>query len=627
MKKSGKERIDFIRKVLLVAIVGVFLFNTGVFFYTYGGGFTGLSINSINETVTNTYKFSPLPSKVFFVAQAGVLLVFGILVKSKKSQAAVEFLSTYGWTILAAIAGVGMLMNFGLFDSENFANNEATVNAPFYVSSWNVQADTNTVNFELRNDGAEIYIINSVSIDIQEGADSCGSSGALGEINPGASVIATINCEGLEQGNRFEGYISMDYTKPGTSLDLTSTGSISDKIIGEGDVPCIPNPNCDGVCVDGCTVLQDPDCGCANGNGCCGIDCDEITDDDCEPEGLPISDCQELQDIKDYLDGDYYLTEDVDCSETLSWNHYDGDCGDLGQFTCDDAIGCNWFSGICYISEGFEPIGIIYGDRFTGTFNGQDYKITGLYINRPGETDVGLFRFADVGVDINNVGLEGVEINGFVGVGGLVGVNAGTITKSYITGDISGAASVGGLAGSNEGIIEKSYATGTVFGGNWVGGLVGNDQGTIKNSYSTGSVSGVNELGGLVGRGWGTIENSYSTGSVSGVPEFGDFVGGLVGKLFGTIKNSYSTGTVSGVYKVGCLIGSNDGNLANSYWYDTLPGTSPDHCYSEGDDGCTEAGSVSDFYDSNYDVYDGYSPEWDFGAIWQENDESYPTLR
>jgi len=52
MKKSGKERIDFIRKVLLVAIVAVFLFNTGVFFYTYGGGFTGLSVS---DTVTNAY--------------------------------------------------------------------------------------------------------------------------------------------------------------------------------------------------------------------------------------------------------------------------------------------------------------------------------------------------------------------------------------------------------------------------------------------------------------------------------------------------------------------------------------------------------------------------------------------
>ncbi len=62
--------------------------------------------------------------------------------------------------------------------------------------------------------------------------------------------------------------------------------------------------------------------------------------------------------------GSYVLSQDIDASATSGWN--DG--------------------------RGFQPIGECY-DPFCGILDGQGHKIIGLYINRPDESYVGIFRY------------------------------------------------------------------------------------------------------------------------------------------------------------------------------------------------------------------------------------------
>ncbi|MCC5878204.1 MAG: InlB B-repeat-containing protein, partial [Candidatus Sumerlaeia bacterium] len=87
------------------------------------------------------------------------------------------------------------------------------------------------------------------------------------------------------------------------------------------------------------------------------------------------------------------------------------------------------------------------------------------------------------------------DISGESGVGGLVGMVTGSncsIVDSYATGNVAllGISGGGGLVGSNdEGLITGSYATGSVTGSD-VGGLVGIDTGTITNSYYNNDTAG-----------------------------------------------------------------------------------------------------------------------------------------
>ena len=204
---------------------------------------------------------------------------------------------------------------------------------------------------------------------------------------------------------------------------------------------------------------------------------------------------------------------------------------------------------------------------FSGIFEGNGYTIYKLIINKPDASNLGLFSSITSGAKINNIGLLDIDIQGYSGVGGLVGFNYGRITNSYAMGAVTGTGDeVGGLVGFNYGRITNSYAMGAVTGtGDEVGGLVGENNGRITNSYAMGTVTGTgDDVGGLVGFNGGSVTNSYATGAVTG----NSGVGGFVGWNFrGSVTNSYAMGAVTGNSNVGGLVGVDyfGGNITNSY--------------------------------------------------------------
>lgn len=117
------------------------------------------------------------------------------------------------------------------------------------------------------------------------------------------------------------------------------------------------------------------------------------------------------------------------------------------------------------------PIGNNLSSPFSGTFDGNNYEITGLKIgtdDTPYDDNnsirLGLFAYLGKGI-IKNLGVE-VEINsGHEGafLGGLVSYNAGgKIINCYSKGIIRGASfsngNIGGLVGFNRGKIINSYS-------------------------------------------------------------------------------------------------------------------------------------------------------------------------
>ena len=270
---------------------------------------------------------------------------------------------------------------------------------------------------------------------------------------------------------------------------------------------------------------------------------------------------------------------------------------------------------------------------------------------------------------ISNCYADGGIVNGFGGVGGLVGSVNGSITKCHSSTTVSGMENVGGLVGSNgyTGKISNCYSTGSVSGDRTVGGLVANNSfGHITNCYATAGVDGKVNVGGLVGlNGYtGKISNCYSTGSVSGdwavgglvganlsghmmncyarANVIGDvYVGGLVGFNYeGSIWSSYSTGSVIGTEKVGGLVGENTlipnqqgqyniGIIGSSFWDIE---TSKQNT-SDGGTGKTtdEMQMASTFLEAGWDLVDetenGTEDIWwidegnDYPRLWWETDD------
>ena len=233
---------------------------------------------------------------------------------------------------------------------------------------------------------------------------------------------------------------------------------------------------------------------------------------------LEIKYIEQLNVVRNDLTIDYELARHLDFAND---NHY-------SSGVVNDAYIPDTGIATTGTNAGFPPIGD-GDDQFAGTFEGNGFTISKLYINITIPDSfiyAGLFGALSSESMVQNIGVLDVYVQaegtsrGSVYAGGLVGLNAGTIRNSYATGTATATGSnvnVGGLVGfsfSSSTTITNCYATatatGTGTGGGTVrtGGLVGlNNDGIISNCYATGTSSG----GGLVGFGGGNnkITNCY----------------------------------------------------------------------------------------------------------------------
>lgn len=235
------------------------------------------------------------------------------------------------------------------------------------------------------------------------------------------------------------------------------------------------------------------------------------------------------------------------------------------------------------------PVGN-YFFPFYGVLDGGRNKIINAVIDQSGLSYVGLFGELYSGGQIRNLGIENVTVTGGNHVGGLVGLNYGTLINCYVTGSVTG---------------EDLY----------VGGLVGfnGDYSTLTACYAAGSVMGTQFVGGLAGWNYGPFISCYSTSSVSGL----SYVGGLVGEnAGGTLTKCYAAGWVSGTGNhVSGLVAANDGGTVTDCFWDTETSGQEN---SEGGTGKTteEMKTLSTFTDAG----------WDFTDTWFMPYHRYPHL-
>jgi len=173
---------------------------------------------------------------------------------------------------------------------------------------------------------------------------------------------------------------------------------------------------------------------------------------------------------------------------------------------------------------GWIPIGVYdWQDAklFKGVFDGNQKKITSLYINDTTLMSVGLFGY--ISGTVKNIGIVDADILCTGGAGIVTGRtdNGSSVLNCYSTGSINRYfdnffAAVGGVVGSNSGVVSNCYSTASI------------SVAIAPDSYSDSST------GGVVGLSWsGSITNCYSTGSIM-FPDGGGYsAGGVMGAKYG----------------------------------------------------------------------------------------------
>jgi hypothetical protein len=282
---------------------------------------------------------------------------------------------------------------------------------------------------------------------------------------------------------------------------------------------------------------------------------------------IEISTCAELQligsDPVEYPEnGDYVLANDIDCSDTATWNPNEDEWedaivgGTLIPDTLDGVINNGYF--------GFAPI-TLDGGSLTSAPGAPEggYTISNLWIFRKGSDNVGIFNHI-TDSQITNIQIDNAQIVGRP----FTGILSGNITASSTVSDITitdsmvrsylsvyGGGLVGVIVGSN--IFNITISDTNVHGsGNIIGGLAGEtkNNSTVSNSNLINvNVDGGYSIGGAFGEVYDSdIDNVHVIGNILGEDLELDekdtvrWIGGFVGQMdSGTISNSSFSGMVN----------------------------------------------------------------------------------
>ncbi len=172
---------------------------------------------------------------------------------SRKGQAAMEFLMTYGWAILAAIVAIGTLTYFGVISNNQTVQVQPIISPPF-TAQQTYNALTGEVVLELTNAGPIAVTIKGLIIS-SEGRAKCLTT-TNENINPGAHQIVTIlGCLNLK-GNE---HIQVNYVWSGSQTPQTATGSVSNSGINQQS----QNGGIQSFCGNG-VVEQEEECDSGN---------------------------------------------------------------------------------------------------------------------------------------------------------------------------------------------------------------------------------------------------------------------------------------------------------------------------------------------------------------------------
>ena len=299
---------------------------------------------------------------------------------------------------------------------------------------------------------------------------------------------------------------------------------------------------------------------------------------------------------------------------------------------------------------GFSPIGTYIEFHpemtFSGGYDGQEFTISNLTINRPDSADFqGLFgsicggsvmnlKVLDakisgnnytgilVGDIFNNSSVVRCSTSGLINstganIGGLAGALSNTIVDSCFTtvtiaATSTGAASqalVGGFIGQvNGGTILRSGAEANISAGNYkfVGGMIGSCmESTVKFSKVTGSLEGKEGCGGFIGYGsYNTFDSCFTSASVHQTDNC--CCGGFAGSLIRCeINHAYSLGDVTslGTSDIGGFVGhtyysnyrqsfsyskvESSGTYTGGFIGEAQQGTTTGNCYASGEVHCT----------------------------------------
>jgi hypothetical protein len=148
--------------------------------------------------------------------------------RRKKSQAALEYLTTYGWAFLVVLVAIGALIYFGIMNPARFAPNSCTTSTDFRCVDYVLKAGAiGAVKIKIANAMSKPVQFDSFSCIFEDGTTIAGTTSDGPEWGPNKNFEFT--CSGsnpLEAGEKGKVKIEIKYKKTADGYIHTSKGTI-----------------------------------------------------------------------------------------------------------------------------------------------------------------------------------------------------------------------------------------------------------------------------------------------------------------------------------------------------------------------------------------------------------------
>lgn len=188
---------------------------------------------------------------------------FRNLVRLPSSQAALEFITTYGWAILAVLIAIATLAYFGVLSPDQFFPDKCIF--PPGITCLDHRIEQFQAVLVLQNSIGDPIFIDYVKVSNNN--QECSDNSSVNLNNNDKVIITVSQCNNGAIGEKFDGAINITYTQEG-KLTHSVSGRLTTKIVEGSSISSqniCQDAETNGLC-DGLDIVY----GIGYRDSCCG---------------------------------------------------------------------------------------------------------------------------------------------------------------------------------------------------------------------------------------------------------------------------------------------------------------------------------------------------------------------
>jgi hypothetical protein len=146
----------------------------------------------------------------------------------QRGQAAMEFMSTYGWMLLVVIGAILALAYNGVLTADKALVDTCIATTPFFCTEAKVtDVASGNVQVNIKNKALSDMASVTVSLTCDDGSAATNATGTGAQLLNDESQLVIFTCPQVPLGVRWRGNYTITYVKTGDDISHDAPGSMT----------------------------------------------------------------------------------------------------------------------------------------------------------------------------------------------------------------------------------------------------------------------------------------------------------------------------------------------------------------------------------------------------------------